>query len=299
MGGLKYTLYIDKNDGSQVQFNGGSGGGGSSSSDPSPYVQCEYNASKLIFTYNNGEGTKYDILAAIITIDGTTYHWSGNSKTINVDTTARGWNVKVDDGNVTDNGTIYSEYKINPEFVDEIATNSSNYVTTNTDQTITGAKIFNRAIKADGFTAQQINAPMTYTLYDSTHIEHTSTNGVLTLSYPSKTGDKTIATVDDIPDIPDTSKFVTTDTEQTISGHKIFEGWVDINASSGKDIRISTSGISIYANGTDNVRTTFLEFPSTTGPKTIATTDDTGTDEVWTFELNDGSTVNKTVKVVA
>ena len=290
------TLYIDKNDGSQVQFNGGGGGG---SSDLSPYVQCEYKDGQLIFTYNNGEGTKYDILTSKITIDGFTYSWSGNSKTINVDTTARGWNVKVDDGKVTNNATIYSEYKINPEFVDDFATKTElgNYVTTNTAQTITGAKTFDNLIIAPNYKAQLASEQTTYTLYGSTQIAHTSTNGELYLQYPSKTGTKTIATVDDIPDILDTSKFVTTDTEQTISGHKIFDSWVEISANSGKDIKIHTGGISIYANGTDNTRTAFLTFPSTTG--TLALTSDVGTDEVWTFELNDGSTVNKTVKVVA
>lgn len=67
------TLYIDKNDGSTVQFNGGSGGGGSSSSDPSPYVQCEYNDSKLIFTYNNGDGTSYPTSHNNIYINGSSY----------------------------------------------------------------------------------------------------------------------------------------------------------------------------------------------------------------------------------
>lgn len=209
------TLYIDKNDGSTVQFNGGSGGGGSSSSDLSPYVQCEYNDSRLIFTYNNGEGTSYQAPRnSKIYVNGQSYNWLNTPEIILVDAVSeKGWNVKVESPASTNNKTIYSAYIVNPEF---------NYVTTNTDQTIAGHKIFNNFIKADGFGAQNINAPNNHTLYDCTNIVYTSTNGVLTLNYPLKTGDKT-----------------------------------------------------------------------------IATTDDVGTDEVWTFELTDGSTVTKKMKVAA
>ena len=79
------TLYIIRSDGTEVQFNGGGG-----SSSISPYVQCEYKNGQLIFTYNNGEGAKYDAISNKITINGTTYSWSGLSATIDVDTTARG-----------------------------------------------------------------------------------------------------------------------------------------------------------------------------------------------------------------
>ena len=293
------TLYIDKNDGSQVQFNGGSGGGGSSS-DPSPYVQCEYNNGQLIFTYNNGEGTKYDILASVITINNNIYNWSGKSKTINVDTTARGWNVKVDNGNTIDNGTIYSAYIVNPEFVDDFVTvdQTNYYVTTNTPQTIVASKTFNSAIKAPSFIAEPASVGDGSTIYGDIQIAHTfADNTTLNLQYPVKSGNKTIATIDDIPVI-DLSNIVTTDTEQTISGHKIFNDWVDIKLSdASKAIRIHTGGIGIYDNGTDNTRTAFLKFPNTAG--TLALTSDVGTDEVWTFELADGSTVTKTVKVAA
>lgn len=218
------TLYIDKineNHESQVQFKGG--GGGSSSSDPSPYVQCEYNDSKLIFTYNNGDGTSYPTPRNKIYINGQSYNWLTTPEVILVDAVSeKGWNVKVVSPASTNKETIYSAYIVNPEFIDGFATNSSNYVTTTTSQTIGGAKTFDSAIKAPNFIAQNINAPDTNTMYSSAYIEHTSTNGVLRLNYPLKTGEKT-----------------------------------------------------------------------------IATTEDVGTDEVWTFELTDGSTVTKTVKVAA
>ena len=80
------VLYIVKSDGSTIQFEGGGG-----SSDPSPYVQCEYNNGQLIFTYNNGDGTSYTAISNQIYINGTNYSWSGMPKTtIDVDTTARG-----------------------------------------------------------------------------------------------------------------------------------------------------------------------------------------------------------------
>lgn len=68
---------------------------------------------------------------------------------------------------------------------------------------------------------------------------------------------------------------VTTDTAQTISGHKIFdEGSVDIASSgnNGKAIRIYNGGIGIYDAGTNNQRKAYLTLPRTTG--TLALTSD-------------------------
>ena len=80
------TLYITRSDGTEVQFEGGGG-----SNNISPYVQCEYKNGKLIFTYNNGEGTSYTAISNRIYINETNYSWSGGPKTtIDVDTTARG-----------------------------------------------------------------------------------------------------------------------------------------------------------------------------------------------------------------
>ena len=189
------TLYIIRSDGTEVQFEGGG------SSDPSPYVQCEYNNGQLIFTYNNGDGTSYIAISNKIYINGTNYSWSGMPKTtIDVDTTVRGWNVKVVSTILPTSGTIYSAYIVNPAFVDDFVT---------TDQ------------------------------------------------------------------IPDTSKFVTTDTAQTISGHKIFdEGSIDVAASgnTGKALRLYNGGIGLYDKGTNGTRAAYLTLPRTTG--TLALTSD-------------------------
>lgn len=243
------TLYIDKNDGKQVQFNGGGGSG---------------------IEYTSGNG---------IIVNNTEHIISADTAVIAT---------KTDLGN----------YATKDEIPDV-----SNLVTTNTPQIILSEKNFNSAIKAPNFIAAGTNATET-TVYGDTQLVHTFASNVkLNLQFPIKSGDKTIATTDDIPDL---SKIVTTDAEQTISGQKTFENyvdisWVDTSTATEKDIRISTSGIGIYANGTSNPRTLFLTFPSTTGnkTKTIATTEDAGTDEVWTFELTDGSTVTKTMKVAA
>ena len=189
------TLYILKSDGTSVQFEGGGG-----SSAVSPYVQCEYNNGKLIFTYNNGEGTKYTAVSNKITINGTNYTWSGLSATIDIDTTARGWNVKVVSDVIPPGGTIYSAYIVNPTFVDNFATTDqipTDYVSISGNQTINGKKTFNGGVTAANFTAQGSNQS---TIYGGTQFVHTfADNTKLNLQFPVKSGNKTIATTDDIP----------------------------------------------------------------------------------------------------
>ena len=83
--------------------------------------------------------------------------------------------------------------------------------------------------------------------------------------------------------IPDVSNMVTTDTAQTISGHKIFdEGSVDVAASgnTGKALRLYTGGIGLYDAGTNGTRAAYLTLPRTNG--TLALTSDIPTDYVST-----------------
>ena len=76
-----------------------------------------------------------------------------------------------------------------------------------------------------------------------------------------------LALTSDIPEIPDTSKFVTTDTEQTITGNKTFTGTLQAaSLSDGTTTKTMTEVIS-------------------------------GTTEEWTFTLSDGTTVTKNVKL--
>lgn len=215
------TLYITRSDGTEVQFEGGGG-----SNALSPYVQCEYNNGKLIFTYNNGKGNKYEALSNKITINGTNYTWSGLSTTINVDTTARGWNVKVVSTLIPPGETIYSAYIVNPTFVDEFATvdqipDTSNLVTLNTEQTISGHKIFDEGsvdISTSGNTSKAIR------LYGSGGIGIYDAGSTGTreayLTLPRTTG--TLALTSELP-----TNYVTTDTDQTITGSKTIKGLLD------------------------------------------------------------------------
>lgn len=166
----------------------------------------------------------------------------------------------------------------NKKYVDN---NVSNMITTDTEQTITGRKTFNDVTKFNK--PILVYGPGTPGMVEGSAIGISSTGltrwdlyeGALagpgfTLTAPRKDG--TLAITDDIPNV---SNMVTTDTAQTISGHKIFdEGSVDV-ASSGnnnKAIRIYNSGIGIYDYGTNNQRKAYLTFPRTTG--TLALTSD-------------------------
>lgn len=143
----------------------------------------------------------------------------------------------------------------------------TDYVSTSGDQTINGKKTFNGGVTAANYTAQGSNQS---TIYGGTQFVHTfADNTKLNLQFPVKSGNKTIATVDDL------SNMVTTDTEQTISGHKIFdEGVLDVASSgnTGNAIRLYNAGIGIYDKGTNNTRKAYIRFPRTTG--TLALTSD-------------------------
>ena len=83
---------------------------------------------------------------------------------------------------------------------------------------------------------------------------------------------------------------VTTDTAQTISGHKIFnEGVLDVASpgNTGNAIRLYNAGIGIYDKGTNNTRKAYIRFPRTTGD--LALTSDIPTDYV---SLTGDQTIN-------
>lgn len=95
------------------------------------------------------------------------------------------------------------------------------------------------------------NPPM-YTKYGQSDIKRTS-NGVdiYTLSLPSKTG--TLATTDDITAAtPDLSNYVTTKTEQIISGKKTFTGDVHFDQTTNKGVYFD-AGFTIHKDATINV----------------------------------------------
>ena len=301
---LDKYLTITKHDGSEVKFYGG----WNYFREPSPYVQCEYyeDLGRLIFTYNNGWAGTYVPLGCKINIDGTSYPWESTggdyATSIDVNKQARGWNVKVTATHASTIRTIYSAYIVNPAYIAKFATTDqipdipdipTNYVTTDTSQIISGHKKFDDGsvdITSSGNTG---NALRLYTggigLYDA----GTSGTRAAYLTLPRTDG--TLALTSDIP-----TDYVSTSGDQTINGKKTFTGGVIAANFTAQGSNQSTiyGGIQFVHTFADNTKLN-LQFPVKSGNKTIATTDDVGTDEVWTFELNDGSTVNKTVKVVA
>ena len=252
----------------------------SGSSDLSPYVQCEYKNSQLIFTYNNGEGNKYNAISNKITINGTNYNWSGLSTTIDVDTTARGWNVKVVSTLTPTSGTIYSAYIVNPAFVDDFATvdqipDISNLVTLDTEQTITA----NKSIKGT-FSISRADNSTAFRLYNDqadqisfagwkiVNGENVRTWYNLPL-YDTKTS-KTIATTDDIP-----TDYVSLTGDQTIGGKKTFTGGITAPNLTAQGASESTIyGGKQFVHTFKNNTKLNLQFPVKSGNKTIATTDD-------------------------
>lgn len=153
----------------------------------------------------------------------------------------------------------------------------TDYVALTGDQTINGKKTFNGGVTAANFTAQGNNES---TIYGGTQMVHTFSDSTkLNLKYPKKSGNQTIATVGDIPNV---SNMVTTDTEQTISGHKFFtDGSLDI-AQKGNTtgaIRLyGSGGIGIYDEGAGSTRKAMLVLPRKSG--TLALTSDIPTPTV-------------------
>ena len=97
--------------------------------------------------------------------------------------------------------------------------------------------------------------------------------------------------------IPDVSKMVTTDTEQTISGHKLFtDGSIDVAQKGNKTgaIRLyGSGGIGIYDNGAGSTRKAYLTLPRTNG--TLALTSDVP-DNYVTLDTEQTITGEKTIK---
>lgn len=183
----------------------------------------------------------------------------------------------------------------NKKYVDSIAAGGiTNYVTTDTAQTISGHKLFDEGsvdVSTSGNTAKAIR------LYGSggIGIYDAGTGGTRVAYLTLPRTDGTLALTSDIP-----TDYVDLSSTQLIRGAKSFTAAPIV-----PNIKAQGSGESTVYGSTQIVRTfkdstvLNLKYPVKSGDKTIATVDDVGTDEVWTFELADGSTVNKTVKVTA
>ena len=190
----------------------------------------------------------------------------------------------------------------NKRYVDNSIPDLSNMVTTDTEQTINGKKTFNSGITAPNLTAQGSNQS---TVYGSTQFVHTfADNTKLNLQFPVKSGNKTIATTDDL------SNMVTTDTEQTITADKSIKGTlsfkryddtvaVRIYNTSNNDITIAGWK---NVNETTTAKTTYkLPLYDTEKYKTIATVDQiptnyatTDTDQAITGKKTFGTLFGKT-----
>ena len=160
---------------------------------------------------------------------------------------------------------------------------TSNLVTTNTDQAINGVKTFGSwKLVVEGGTARPKSltfAPTRFMFNNNGAVQ----NFILPTSKPSGTQDApteyTFAMTDDIPD---TTKFVTTDTEQTISGAKTFTGGLRTeNTTFGIKMNVGPGRFQYDYNNQGTIERTLFDLPSKTAGTegqpttyTIATQDD-------------------------
>ena len=197
---------------------------------------------------------------------------------------------------------------------------TSNFVTIDTNQTITGFKDFDAGklrIKRSS------TIPMSLTFTPEKFVFNAN-DGVayfnLPTSKPKGTSDApteyTLATTDDIPG---TSNFVTLDNAQTITGAKTFQGGlITKNTTFGMDMNIVPSRFIYTYNNQGTIERTLFDLPTekVAGTEqepttyTIATTDDiptsatststlTPTTETLVFTLADNSTVEVNVMTSA
>ena len=239
--------------------------------DITPLATKEELAGKLDKVTTEGPGTNY---IRVYTIDN-----NGNQTITNASSYRGNDCIVIRDKNAQINvpdtpGNKY--HATSKKYVDDTIAASipTNFVTTDTAQTITGPKTFQATVKAPNFTAKGSGES---TIYGSTQFVHTfDDNTTLNLKYPVKSGTKTIATVDDL------SNMVTTDTEQTITANKTIKGIFSIARANGNSTAFrvyndQTNQISFAGWKTvndKNVRTWYnLPLYDTRTTKTIATTD--------------------------
>lgn len=178
----------------------------------------------------------------------------------------------------------------------------SNLVTLNTEQTITANKKIQGNLDVQGsFDIKRADNTTAFSIYNNQkdrilleggkQVGNSSVRSRYNLPIADTDIHKTIATVDQIPD---TSKFVTTDTEQTINANKTIKGTFSINRAD------NSTAFRLYNNQADNisfagwktvnssnVRTWYnLPLYDTQTSKTIATTDE--------FNYQNGDTYSNT-----
>ena len=159
--------------------------------------------------------------------------------------------------------------------VDQIPTN---YVTTDTDQTITGKKTFGTVFSKNGMIigdeSNLDNNNMTVLPTGEIHLGNYRNYTSTILNLPKKSGTFTLVTNDDIADM------VTIGGNQRITGIKLFdEGYIGItqNMDTGKAIKINADGIiDIYEEGgiTNGLSECHLHFPRNVFTDTLAVISD-------------------------
>ena len=175
--------------------------------------------------------------------NGTTAEWAASTYILEkgelgVDTTL----------NIAKIGDGVKTWKDLPTFND---VNISNLVTTNTNQTISGNKLFLNPVQVGGSSNLE-----DYTKITSTDItvragedaswykigndkfSHGDTTNTYTATLPNKSG--TVALLSDIPTPP--TNYVTTDTEQTINGSKTFSKAVSVSTDTDAGFKITGGG---------------------------------------------------------
>ena len=171
--------------------------------------------------------------------------------------------------------------------VDQIPTN---YVTTDTDQTITGKKTFGTVFSKNGMIigdeSNLDNNNMTVLPTGEIHLGNYRNYTSTILNLPKKSGTFTLVTNDDIADM------VTIGGNQRITGIKLFdEGYIGItqNMDTGKAIKINADGIiDIYEDGgiTNGLSECHLHFPRNVFTDTLAVISD--------FNYKNGETFSNT-----
>lgn len=186
----------------------------------------------------------------------------------------------------------------------------TNYVTLDTNQTITGLKTIGQTdgtiseVDFSGFTFKLSNKAINHpeadikirnasydgyqypTIYSTKGLyvnlakiklgdDGNNTYGITMPDSSTWESDKVLATIDDIPD---TSTFVTTDTNQTIIGSKTFQGdLITENTAFGVNMRIGPSRFTYYYDENGIQKSILFDLPTdkATGTLyTLATTDD-------------------------
>lgn len=176
----------------------------------------------------------------------------------------------------------------------------TNYVTTDTTQTVTGAKTFQGGLITEsttfGMKMNIVPSRFTYDYDNQGTIERTLFD-LPTSKTPGTEQAPTTYTLATTDDIPDTTNFVTTNTAQTISGTKTFTGEVNVsNVFGGSDLSVRNDTTLVGFSYNSREFELPVSKPVTQGTQyTLATTDDLPTVNNPTITFTQGGTTKGTI----